>query len=356
VFEKFSQVDSSSTRRHEGTGLGLAITSRLVELMGGEIGVESTPGRGSSFWFAIWMGAPTAPAPADTTGPLLAGRRVLVVDDSASGRDIVRHHLARAGMRVDAAEDGAAGLRRLVAARDEGDPFAVAILDGDPSGTNGLDLGRAIRGALGSDAPRLLLLTPYAQRGEGQAARGAGISQSVTKPIRPAALLDAVMESLHERPLRQDRDDSSSPEPIPSLPPTQQAPARRRVLVAEDNAINQLVVRRLLEKRGLAVDVVADGREAIQALAQLPYDLVLMDCQMPEMDGFEAAAVIRRTEAGSARRVPIVALTANALHGERERCLGAGMDDYLSKPVRPPELYATIERWMATASAEDAGG
>jgi CheY-like chemotaxis protein len=346
LFDPFSQVDSSLSRKYGGTGLGLAISKRLAALMGGEIGVDSAPGKGSTFWFTIRVGTAADLEAPERVHPSLTGVRTLVVDDNATSRAIIRHHLTRAGMRVDDADGATTAMPMLVEAHRRGDPYGVAIVDRRMPEVSGLALAGAVVAELRTAAPRMLLLTSYAQPGDAAGARDAGILLTLAKPIRPAPLLDAVGKVVAGVPGVGGSDaPAASDSPRPTLP----GQARRRVLVAEDNPINQRVVMRMLEKRGFAVDVVGDGREAVDAAVRLAYDLVLMDCQMPEMDGFEATALIRRSEESTGRHVPILALTANAMAGDRARCLEVGMDDYLSKPVRAGDLYAAVERHLGAA-------
>ena len=333
LFEPFSQADTSTTRKYGGTGLGLAICKRLSEAMGGAIGVDSEPGRGTTLWFTVEVGvaAESAPSPSQT----LCGRRVLVVDDQPLGRRILREQLGAWGITVEEAADGPSALGQLRAATATGvRPDAVQM-----PGMDGLQLTVAIAADPSLGGVPLLMLSSGGQTGLAAAARAAGITTCLTKPVRPTRLLEALARALghlHDRPSPAPRE--------PALPADTPAP-RRRILVAEDNRVNQKVAMRLLEKAGHHVDVVANGREAVAALDDVAYDLVFMDCQMPDMDGFEATRAIRAEEAGTPRHIPIVALTANAMQGDRERCLAAGMDDYIAKPVTTQTLAAALERW-----------
>ena len=345
LFRAFSQADSSTTRKHGGSGLGLVISKRLAELMGGEIGVESVPGKGSTFWFTVRLdeaaGAVSA-RPQPRTD--LAGMKVLVVDDNATNRRILSHQFRGWGMRSDSAEDAAAGLERLRAAAAAGDPYDLAILDMQMPGMDGLELARAIRADPCLASVRVVLLTSLGQHGLKREASEAGIAACMTKPVRQSQLFDCMAEVAGTA-----REKRSAPPASRSRPDAAHRSSRGRVLVAEDNTVHQRVAVRMLEKLGFRADVAADGREALEALARIPYDLVLMDCEMPEMDGFEATAAVRESEAGSDRHIPIVAMTANALQGDRERCLAAGMDDYLPKPVAPEGFRKTLHRWLPEA-------
>jgi PAS domain S-box-containing protein len=340
IFEEFSQADTSTTRRYGGTGLGLAIARRLVRLMGGELTVTSEVGRGSTFAFTIQL--PLEDAPADDSRPPLAGRRVLVVDDNATNRRIVREMLEAAGMQLLEAADVDAALTVLEQTRGNGAPVDVAVIDAQMPERDGFDLAAAVRRNPAHTDLRLVLLTSTGQRGDAQRCRDFGIQGYLTKPASRLELLDAIGAVL-----------SAAPDVLARRIVTRHsiAESRRnlRILLAEDNPVNQQVATTMLRKRGHTVDVVGTGRAAVDAAASQRYDVVLMDIQMPEMDGFEATRAIRATPAG--RDLPIVALTAHALTGERERCLEAGMTGYVPKPFKPHELFATIEGWEPAATA-----
>jgi CheY-like chemotaxis protein/HPt (histidine-containing phosphotransfer) domain-containing protein len=346
LFSPFTQVDGSTTRKYGGTGLGLAISRQLAELMGGAAGLESEEGKGSTFWFTAVIEKPpagqlVAPAPlAD-----LAGVRVLVVDDLDTNALLVTALLKSWGCRFANAADGEAALDRLREAVLEGDPYCVALLDKLMPGMDGVELGRRIRERPEFRDTRLIMMTSHGERGDAARVSQAGFAGYLTKPLRQAQIRECLALVLG-------RGGPSTAGPVPALVTrhtvAESRQHRARILVAEDNVTNQLVARRILEKLGYRADVVANGREALAALRDIPYDLVLMDCQMPEMDGFEATRQIR--DPGTQvrdRRVPIIAMTAHVMKGDREKCLAAGMDDYLGKPVRPADLAAALKRWLA---------
>ncbi|MEO8450394.1 MAG: response regulator [Gemmatimonadota bacterium] len=338
LFQSFTQADLSTTRKYGGTGLGLVISKRLVELMGGEIGMTSTVGEGSTFWFTLRMAqaaAPiTAPAPAD-----LGGVRVLVVDDNEVNRRVLGEQLRRWGMVVDTAEGPADALIRLRAAGTGGQPFRAAILDFCMPEMHGLDLGRAVLADGSIPKLGLVLLTSAGQRGDAARAAEIGFAAYLMKPASPDALRRALATALGTPGI-----PSIGPGPQPAARPAR-AGGARRILLAEDNVVNQKVAVRMLERLGCQVDVAANGLEAVALWRKLPYDLVFMDCQMPEMDGFDAVRAIRRAEGPDRRRTPVVALTANAMAEDRDRCLAAGMDDYVAKPVRVEDLNTVLNRF-----------
>ncbi len=339
VFEAFAQADSSTTRKYGGTGLGLAIASELVGLMGGKLWLRSTPGEGSTFGFTARFGrvSRAATPPARSVGKDLHGMRILVVDDNATNRWILEEMLAGWKLRPQTAGGGAAALAALREARRSGRPFSLALLDGHMPEMDGFDLAERIRSdPQASDTP-LLMLTSAGRSDEVKRCRELGLAGYLTKPIKQSDLWDAIVSALGAGESRhQERVVSGRP-----------SPGRLKILVAEDNRVNQEVARKILEKRGHAVVIAADGFEAVRAMeeaVEVPFDLILMDVQMPRMSGLEAAQAIRQRERGSSRRVPIVALTAHAMQGDKERCLESGMDEYLSKPVHAAQLLETVGR------------
>ncbi len=347
LFQSFVQADGSASRRYGGTGLGLAISRRLVSMMGGTIDVESRPGRGATFWFTVRLELQGPEGAASTAGAptRLAGRRVLVVDDNATNRQILKQQLGYWGLRTTAVESGARALAALREAAARGPGYDLAILDMKMPEMDGLDLARAIKEEPSLLAVKLVLLTSFGQRGHGAEAARIGISAYLTKPVDEADLYDCLVEVMDEG-RRKRAPHLVTRHTLRELRPL----AGARVLVAEDNEVNQKVAVRILEKLGYRVEVADDGREALEACARAAYDAVLMDGQMPGMDGYEATRRIREREAGG-RRLPIIAMTASAMKGDREKCLEAGMDDYVSKPVTPEALEAVLRRWVRPPAA-----
>jgi two-component system, sensor histidine kinase and response regulator len=351
IFEAFSQADGSMARKYGGTGLGLTICSRLASMMAGEIWVESEPGEGSTFKFTLKLETQSSPASRRT--PLepeqLRNLHALIVDDNFTNRSVLSGMLTRWGMRPTAVEGGRAALQALEVAKSTGHPFPLVLLDGQMPEMDGFTLAEIIRkdpslvgGAM------VMMLTSTGHLGDAARCRELGISAYLVKPIRQGELLEAVCNVLKQA----SGDESSRLITRHSL---REERNKLRVLLAEDNAVNQTLAVRILEKRGYSVTVAGNGREALAALQKEEFDLILMDVQMPEMDGFETTAAIRQTEKQSGKRIPIVAMTAHALKGDEERCLAGGMDGYVSKPIRTNELFATIERVIAETKNKGAG-
>jgi signal transduction histidine kinase len=336
LFKSFSQVDSSTTRQFGGTGLGLAIGKRLAEFMGGRMWVESEAGKGSTFHFTIkvqpFAGGP--PVPWEAIRPRLAGRSVLVLEDNDTNRRILTFWLERFGMRPTAVTTAQGALERL----QQEHAFDAAILDFQLPDTDGLSLALAARELPGGESLDLLLLTSVHLRAGDPRAAAARISVSIYKPIRPKQLLDALSQSFD----RKEASYRAAPAAL-TFDPSFASRLPLRILIADDNRVNQKVGSIFLGKLGYHAEVVGNGLEVLQALERQPYDIVFLDVQMPEMDGYEAARQLRRRWTGDRPR--IIAMTGNAMQGDRERCLKAGMDDYIAKPVRVEDLRSALERW-----------
>ncbi|MBI5303937.1 MAG: response regulator [Chloroflexi bacterium] len=348
LFKPFTQADASTTRKYGGTGLGLAISNRLVEMMGGQIKIGSEPGQGSTFEFTVPLEKGSVEALKKIElAPNLQGVRVLIVDDNATNRLVLEHQVVAWGMRSRSVASGAEALRviRSVASQE---PFDVVLLDMEMPEMDGVGLARAIRADSAIASMKLILLTSLGRIGNAETIREMGLDASLVKPIRQSDLYDCLSAVVG---VSRAVVETSAPK----VQSGKDEGRNVRILLAEDNLVNQQVAVYMLKARGYAVDVVGNGREALDALARTPYALVLMDCQMPEMDGYEATRAIRQRE-DAVRRTPIIALTAHALQGERDNCLAAGMDDYLSKPIKPDTLYATLRRWtgMTSVSAQAA--
>jgi two-component system, sensor histidine kinase and response regulator len=346
LFKSFSQVDGSTTRKYGGTGLGLTISKRLTEMMGGKIGVRSQAGKGSEFWFtAVFEKQPMTTAEIDLVSGAVTGKRILIVDDNATNRFVLQRQLISWGCRIEIASDGVHALEQLHRALDENDPFEIAILDMQMPEMDGETLGKKIKDDYQMKNILLVMMTSVGRPGDAARLKQAGFSAYLIKPVKMSRLHDCLanLSGLKYPNVAQCR---------PGVIETKHYLAEKQnhsacVLLAEDNIVNQKVATIFLSRLGYDFDVVSNGNQAVAALSNKPYSLVLMDCQMPEMDGYEATGEIRNPESSVINhKIPIIAMTANAMRGDREVCIEAGMDDYLTKPVKPHELRDMLEKWL----------
>lgn len=355
LFNAFEQADASTTRKFGGTGLGLTICKQLVEMMGGEMGVESEEGKGSEFWFTVRLDrqpegtASPSPLPAD-----LHGVRALIVDDNATNREILNTQMTSWNMDISEAADAPCALAALYRALDEAAPFRIAIIDMQMPGMDGESLGSAIKADSRLAGTRLVLLTSMGIRGDASRFAEIGFDAHLTKPARVLELKAVLSRALAVR--GGERPKSFTVPARRTVRDTQNlfAGCKARILLAEDNSTNQQVALGILKKFGLTADAVANGKEAVNALKDIFYDLVLMDVQMPEMDGLEATRQIRSPQSAvCSHQVPIIAMTAHAMAGDREKCLAAGMDGYVSKPIDPLALAKEFDKWLARDNANE---
>ena len=342
LFKAFSQADTSVSRTHGGTGLGLMISKQIATLMGGDMGLSSQPHEGSTFWFTVPLIRRTLPQGSiDSRSPRLHNLRMLCVDHHSANRTLLETMLQTWRIRTSSATSGAEALQQLRQAQRDGDPFILVLLDAYLPDTDGMALAGTIKSDPTLHHTNIVMLSAFGQRGEGKAARESGIAAYLTKPIRQSYLYSCLIAVL----------DSSGEKPAAALVTRHtlteaQARVRARILLVEDNRVNQRVTVCMLETLGCRVDVVSNGREAIEAVSHIDYDCLLMDCHMPEMDGYEATARIREQQRSTDSHIPIIALTANAMPGDREKCLAVGMDDYVHKPVQPETLMAVLQKWL----------
>ncbi|MGA2300982.1 MAG: response regulator [Candidatus Acidiferrum sp.] len=343
IFEPFSQADATTTRKFGGTGLGLTISTRLVEMMGGKIWVESEMGQGAQFHFTLRLGKADAKATqaAGVSPEIVRGMKFLVVDDNRTNRRILTAMLQRWGMNPVSVEGGEEALVELSLAQEAGQPYELVLTDMHMPVMDGFTLLQRIQENPSLSAATIIMLTSTGRPGDAQRCLELGAAAYLMKPIRQAELREAIAKALVAREPEKARR-AIAPRP----PEDAREPASvLRVLLAEDNAVNQRLAVRLLEKRGHHIVLAANGREALEAIEKESFDLVLMDVQMPEMDGFEATAALRQIEHSSGAHLPVIALTAHAIKGDRERCLAAGMDGYLAKPIHPEELDHLLHKF-----------
>ena len=343
VFERFTQADGTTTRTYGGTGLGLTISKQLVEVMGGKIGLESKPGIGTTFWFDIQF-EKLIPEKRGVTGPLTSGpvnlthARILIVDDNQTNRMVLIKNVESLGSRVDAVSSGAKGIESLRNAHRAGDPYHIVLLDMQMPGMDGEQTARAIKSDPSIKDAKILILTSMGQRGDAARLEALGCSGYLLKPVKQQMLFDAVLAVLG-----RSADETSILITRHML--SEKRNEGIRLLLAEDNPVNQKLAVILLQKAGYLVDAVETGTQAFEKIQNNPYSAVLMDVQMPEMDGFESTRLIRAWETKTGQHIPIIAMTAYAMAGDRERCIEAGMDDYVTKPLEPRALFNAIDRW-----------
>jgi len=357
IFEAFIQADNGTRRRYEGTGLGLTISRQLARMMGGEMGLEGRPEGGSRFWFTARFGLAESPAPpADGAAVVLAGAHCLIVDDNRANRLVLEKTLSVWSCRVAAVTGGREALVELARAAAAGTPYDLVLLDMMMPDLDGEETARLIQADPASGRPRVIVLTSVGHRGEAQRLAGQGVVGCLLKPIRRAQLFETLTQAMQRTPVVGTRGGREPPPAGPARAARDTSLAGLRVLLAEDKPFNQRLAVQLLARRGVLVTTADDGRQALEIHASVPFDLILMDVQMPVMDGFDTTRAIRERESAAVappgrpqRRTPIIAMTAHALKGDRERCLAAGMDDYLTKPIDAERLCEKVRLWSGRA-------
>ena len=340
LFQSFTQADASTTRKYGGTGLGLVISRRLAQLMGGEVGVESEFGKGSTFWFTVRLGLAGTKPPQLVPDPDLRGLRVLVVDDNDSARQVLHDMLANMAFAVTGVASGAAAIDEVRRAAQAGQPYALVFIDWNMPGMDGIETARRLRAPELAPTPHLVMATAYGREDVIGQANAAGIEDVLLKPVTPSVLFDCTIQLLGKVV-----PAPRQPQPGVSGLEAQLVNIRgARILLVEDNELNQEVGLGLLREAGMAVDLAVDGKAALDRLRQQDYDLVLMDMQMPVMDGVTACAELRRID--RLAQLPVVAMTANAMEQDRDKCLAAGMNDFITKPIEPDDLWTALLKWI----------
>lgn len=344
LFERFSQADGSTTRKYGGTGLGLSISKQLVELMGGEIGIKSVKGKSTTFWFTLCLANSTTAVPLKNTNKL-HNQKILVVDDNLTNLTLLAQLFTNWQVEHTLVVSGKAALEKLTKAVAQGQPYHIAVIDMEMPEMNGVELGRVIKSDISLSDTHLLLLSSQGQSADTEKFKAAGFNACLSKPIDQVLFYNALLQLSGITDDEQTMNTAFNVNEIPQF--------TAKVLVVEDNATNQMVAKGLLKKFGIEVELAGNGVEALKSLEQLDFDLVFMDCQMPEMDGYEATRCIRDPQSTVLDHVvPIIAMTANSMQGDREKCLAAGMNDFISKPVNPVKVHQALQRWLPVRKSE----